>query len=230
MKKVTLMFYDRNHHPAVLRERFPQHLWPQSGDPKREDEAWTLITFTRSAGLRLDGAPVNLRGESRPDLECSVGGQRVFVEVAEIVDQRLAKASFIQNRGACSYPEHAALKRILQNKLSKQYVVEDRVPFHLLLYYDIHRPWGPFDFLLEWEAELARLVERSQFDRIWIFDRRFDLVLGSLQRTAAGIRLTSYQEIFFSQMLRTDTLHGAPSISMPTMPGLLFDESGSSSM
>ncbi len=35
---------------------------------------------------------------------------------------------------------------------------------------------------------------------------------------------------FFSQMLRTLTLQGAPSISMATMPVLLLEEPGSSSM
>jgi hypothetical protein len=76
-------------HPDVRRERFPRHLWPSSGDRKVDEESWVVVEFAEAAGLQLDSAP-NKLVPPRPDFECVINGERLLIEVGEIVQSEFA--------------------------------------------------------------------------------------------------------------------------------------------
>jgi hypothetical protein len=191
-----------NQHPEVRRERFPQYLWPSSSDPRVVEETWTVVEFTSAAGLHLDSAPIKLSPPS-PDFECIIHGERLLIEVGEVLQTAFAKgvaysgeqshkkmkaisrgdsgtANSIRTAGSRSFPANASLERMLRQKLTKRYETGG-LPSHLLLFYDHQVPLGPFEYVLQWQQELAELIARSVFWRVWIFELASGTVIGHLE-------------------------------------------------
>jgi hypothetical protein len=69
---------------------------------------------------------------------------------------------------------------MLRQKLTKRYETAG-LPCHLLLFYDLQAPMGPFDYLLQWQQELAELIARSVFRRVWVFELGSGTVIGYLE-------------------------------------------------
>src|ERR1035437_6374977 len=200
-------------HPESRKGRFPEHLWPCGSDPKDVDEGWIAVEFTSSVGLRLECAPTKLQ-YPMPDLECVVDGKPMLLELGEIIESHLAEgvayslkqtdqkmealssgntiaASSIQTAGFRSFPANASLLRILVKKLSKSYETRG-LPSHLLLFYDLERPLGPFDYLLQRPDVFARLIADSVFQRVWIFDLQSAIVMGYLEVSYDGALRTVF--------------------------------------
>lgn len=178
-------------HPETRKERFSEDLWPRANDAKGRDEGWIFLEFAEAAGIRLDCAPIKRRPPT-PDLECVIDGKRRLFELGEALETKLggglahsvrqsrrkmeatsrgdaAAANSVQTAGFRRFPANRSLERILEQKLAKRYETAG-LPADLLLYYDRQRPWGPFDYLLQWQDELARLMNGSVFQRVWVFD------------------------------------------------------------
>ena len=194
-------------HPEVRRQRFPEHLWPKGNNPKDVDEGWIFLEFTNAAGLRPDTAPTKLQ-PPMPDLECLVDDKRMLFELGEVLQSDLAEgvaysgkqsrkkvealakgdnatANSIQTAGFRSFPGNASLERILRQKLAKRYETRG-LPSHLLLFYDQQTPWGPFDYLIPWQDEIASLIACSVFERVWIFSLRSAILIGYLEASRYG--------------------------------------------
>jgi hypothetical protein len=194
-------------HPELRKERFAEHLWPSGSNPKEVDEGWIFLEFTNAVGLRLDASPAK-RQPPMPDLECIIDGEQMLVELGEILESDLAQgvaysgtqshkkmkaiargdnatANSIQTAGFRSFSANASLERILRQKLGKKYETKG-LPSHLLLFYDQQTPWGPFDYLLQWQNELATLIAGSVFQRVWIFSLRSATLIGYLEAAHDG--------------------------------------------
>lgn len=194
-------------HPEVRKERFPEHLWPSSSNPKEEDEGWIFLEFTDTVGRRPDAAPTK-RPPPMPDLECIIDGERMLFELGEILESDLAEgvaysgkqshkkmeaiargdnatANSIQTAGFRSFSANASLERILRQKLAKKYETNG-LPSHLLLFYDQQTPWGPFDYILHWQDELASLIAGSVFQKVWIYSLRSATLIGHLEAAHDG--------------------------------------------
>jgi hypothetical protein len=189
-------------HPEMRKLRFPERLWPPSNDPKEAVEGWIFLEFTAAAGLRADNALIKCQ-PPMPDLECVIQGARRFFELGEILESNLAEglaysgkqshlkmeairqgeaagANSTQTAGFRRFPANASLERILRQKLAKRYQTGG-IPTDLLLFYDQQTPWGPFDYLLQWQDELAELISRSVFQRVWIFNLPCATLIGYLE-------------------------------------------------
>ena len=194
-------------HPESRKARFPEHLWPRGSNPKDVDEGWIAVEFTNSAGLHLERAPTKLL-YPMPDLECVVDGKPMLLELGEILNSNLAEgivysgkqadkkvesnangnsvaANSIQTAVSCSFDANGSLLRILAKKLAKTYETSG-LRTHLLLFYDLERPWGPFDYLLQRPDVFAGLIADSVFERVWIFDLQSATVIGYLEAVADG--------------------------------------------
>lgn len=197
-------------HPDVRRQRFPEHLWPRTGIPTDDKEIWIFLEFTLASGLRLDTAPTK-EAPPRPDIQCTVKGERIRFELGEILQTSLgegtahsvkeapkkmdalaegdhAEAQAIRTADYRRFPANAALNRILRQKLAKHYET-DGYATHLLLFYDTQTPLAPFSCLLQFETELLELIARSDFQRVWIFRLPSPAVIGYLEVAAnRGLR------------------------------------------
>jgi hypothetical protein len=78
------------------------------------------------------------------------------------------------------FSANKSLERMLRKKLATDYENKE-LPCQLLLFYDLRRPWGPFDYLLRWQPELTMLIAASKFQRVWIFDLQSATVIGFLE-------------------------------------------------
>ena len=59
-------------HPEVRKERFPEHLWPSSGDPREVADGWIFLEFANAAGLHYTDYPDPRRDEwQSEDTTCS---------------------------------------------------------------------------------------------------------------------------------------------------------------
>jgi hypothetical protein len=194
-------------HPEVRRQRFSAHLWPHGEHPKDVDEGWIVLEFMNAIGVQPDAAPTKLQPPS-PDIACVIDGDRILFELGEILDTDLgagvvhsgqqahkkseaiargdhATANTIRTAGFRSFPANASLERMLRQKLAKAYETSGHTS-HLLLFYDQQTPWGPFDYLLQWQDELAHLIGASVFQRVWIFHLPAATPIGYLEAAADG--------------------------------------------
>ena len=188
-------------HPEVRKERFPEHLWPCGNDSKDLDEGWIFLEFANAACIDVKSAPTKLQ-PPKPDFECVIAGKQVLFELGEILESDFAEglafsgqqahkkmealsrgdaetANCIQTAGMRSFPANASLERILRQKLAKSYETNG-APAHLVLFYDRQWPWGPFDHLLQLQNELASLIAKSVFQRVWIFYLQASIIMGYL--------------------------------------------------
>jgi|SRR5579863_3792932 len=138
-----------------------------------------------------------------PDLQCVIEEQPRLFELGEILESNLAKgvkhsgrqaekkmdaiargdhaaAKAIQTAGFRSFSANASLDRVLRRKLSKTYKTNG-LPCDLLLFYGQQKPWGPFDYLLGWRKELAKLIAESVFQKVWIFSLPLATLIGYLE-------------------------------------------------
>jgi hypothetical protein len=189
-------------HPEARKQRFPEHLWPTRADPQSMAEHWVLVEFLDACRMVPESAPQKLI-PPKPDMECTIAGKVVRYELGEVLESDLAEgmnysgkqsqrkadarargdeelANSIQTVGGRQYPANAALERILRKKLTKPYLTDD-IPTDLVLFYDTQYAWGPFHYLQQWESELATLLARSSFDKIWLFHVPDQAVIGKLQ-------------------------------------------------
>jgi hypothetical protein len=176
-------------------------------NPKEADEAWIFLEFAAAAGLCIGAAPTK-REPPMPDLECVIDDSRVLFELGEILESDLgegiaysdrqahkkmeamsrgdnAAANAIQTAGYREYPANASLERILRQKLVKRYETNG-CPSNLLLFYDQQPPWGPFDYLDQWQNDLATLIAGSVFQRVWIFYLQSATLIGYLESAPHG--------------------------------------------
>ena len=85
-----MLFSSPNQHPAIRKQPFPEHLWPDCADPNEENECWAFLWFARAAHLHIECKPTKKQPPS-PDLECSIDGDRVLFEVSEILEESLGQ-------------------------------------------------------------------------------------------------------------------------------------------
>lgn len=199
-------------HPEARKERFPEHLWPIGSTPKDFDEGWIFLEFIQAARLHLESAPTKLR-PPMPDLECVINGKHWLFELGEILESGLAEgiaysgkqaykkleatirgdrvaANDIESFGARLFSANGSLERVLRKKLTTAYETNE-LPCQLILFYDLQRPWGPFNYLLKWQTELNALIAGSKFQRIWLFDLQIATVIGFLE-SGGGDSLAIY--------------------------------------
>lgn len=188
--------------PFARQERFPKEYWPTATNPQDMEDAWIMLEFLTAACRPPDAAPRKLIPQ-RPDFECSLAGTPVRFELGEILQEALASgmhhsgkqsrrkadalaqgdeelAASIQTWGRNQYPANAALERILRKKLGKKYLCEG-IPAELVLFYNTQHPYGPFQYLQQMEAELARILAASSFTKIWIYNMIDHSIMGTLQ-------------------------------------------------
>jgi hypothetical protein len=170
-----------------------------------------LLEFLQAVGTLPEKAPRKLV-PPMPDLECNIAGERRLFELGEVLESQLAeglahslkqsrlkaealrrgdidKAASIRTIGGRRYAAHACLERILREKLGRPYQSEG-ARIELLLFYDRQEPWGPFDYMLGWECELADLLTASVFKTVWLFSLPTQAVIGSLRRRTCGMQTT----------------------------------------
>src|SRR5260370_863746 len=121
-----------------------------------------------------------------------------------------ATANSIQTAGFRSFSANGSLEKILRQKLGKKYETKG-CPSHLLLFYDQQTPWGPFDYLLQWEGELAALIAASVFQRVWIFSLPSATLIGYLETAHDGTLRTLFDWQFHFDIHAS---FGAPSLAV----------------
>lgn len=176
----------------------------------------------------------------RPDFHCFVDGREILIELGEILESTLAqglrspgnkqrqrwraqlqggqtKANSIVTMGARALPANQSLEKILRQKLANCYETEG-VRSELILFYDRQTPYGPVEYLIQWEAEWTELLRASVFDGVWIFHLPSNQVISRLRIADHGTLQVNHDVSFsFDTMAPFDALvpgdeHGSDEI------------------
>lgn len=126
-----------------------------------------------------------------PDVACRVSGVIQYFELAEVIEEGLARtaAQAFKARASSfggSVSLWPALDSILAKKFGKSYC-QDATPLSLLFYYGVGRQASFWEYLrpiLQREVpSIQTRLSKSQFQAVWIFDAQADATLLNLTTT-----------------------------------------------
>jgi hypothetical protein len=116
-------------------------------DLKAERERTIFSKFVEASGIAVEAGSIACERPPKPDISCSIGGEKHYFELGEVTDQNLAARVATALREmritAGFFSQDNLLIKIFSDKARKNYGNLDG-PLELVVYYDkhIHRPTG----------------------------------------------------------------------------------------
>jgi hypothetical protein len=156
---------------------------------KARNERRIFTEFVAAADLDIDGDSIQSERPPKPDLSCTVSGERHYFELTEITDEDLARNRSIslktcQTTGG-PISDDEPLARAFSNKAAKaqnSYKSLDG-KLELLAYYDKQDP--PLDLQPATNAHLfwvSQDMVLGTWSRLWIYDTSNKKVLWKCER------------------------------------------------
>ena len=150
-----------------------------SANEKKVNEKRVAKLFAKVCPLKIKIDSIENRDPPEPDILCErENGQKVALELVEVIDEGLAKSVYTSSGKGGSYG-HPIIKQICK-KLSKSKNYDTKARMELLVYYDL-QPQMPTNVLKptleEHSMMLKKKLRKSDFKKIWIFNDRTSEIL-----------------------------------------------------
>jgi hypothetical protein len=164
-------------------------LWDilSSDERKQTNESLVFISFANATGLIHDPFKHSNENQERPDIRTCIKGLDYYFELGEITDEgyakRISELHKTKRESGGGLSQVDPLAKMLKQKCEKRYVTSG-APVDLLLYYWRQGPYEPViqDYLRTNRNEIEKLLQNSQFDRIWIYNYGRKETLWHLER------------------------------------------------
>jgi hypothetical protein len=145
-------------------------------DQKAERERTIFSQFVEASGTEVEAGSIVSERPPKPDISCSIGGEKHYFELGEVTDQnlaaRVATALKEMRITAGFFSQDNPLIKVFSDKARKNYDTLDG-PLELVVYYDKQYP-PPEGGLKESTLRDLELIVRDMLNRgwsrVWLFD------------------------------------------------------------